>query len=257
MLPTPSTSHVDTTRIYDPAEDSFLLIGTLSADTECAFLKARFLASCPIPLVLEVGIGSGVVLAFVTQFAEHMFGSPHVMTLGFDINVHACTASLQTISKSCDSARQSGQPHAVPLGVMQSDLATACRPGTVDVLMFNPPYVPTSKLPLQGKLAETEVEGPVGRPFEHAKFAEDSRLLELSYAGGKDGMEVTARLLEQIPSLLSPRGVAYVLLCEGNKPEVVKESIRAWGDRWAVETINRSGKKAGWEKLQIVRIWRK
>jgi release factor glutamine methyltransferase len=89
-------------------------------------------------------------------------------------------------------------------------------------------------------------------------------LLELSYAGGLDGMEVTTRLLSQIPGMLSPRGIAYVLFCRGNRPEEVKRGIAAWeGGRregrewkWRAETVGSSGKTAGWEKLEIVRIWR-
>lgn len=116
--------------------------------------------------------------------------------------------------------------------------------GEVDVLIFNPPYVPTPTLP---KL--------VGDPGLSAWDA-DSHLLELSYAGGEDGMEVTNRLIENLPQILSLRGCAYVLLCAQNKPETVKKKIREWGDGWMVETVGCSGKKAGWEKLQIVRIWR-
>ena len=255
MLPTPSTSHVDTSRIYDPAEDSFLLIDTLSADTECSFLQARFSAPCPPPLVLEVGTGSGVVLAFITQFAEYIFGSPDIMAMGLDLNEYACKASLETIDQACKTVSQSH--HAVLLCMMQCDLASACRPGVVDVLVFNPPYVPTPNIPLQNKPNGVKVQGPVDKLSGPADFENNSRLLELSYAGGKDGMEVTARLLEQVPVLLSSRGVAYILLCEGNKPEEVKDFIQAWGTKWAVETVSRSGKQAGWEKLQVVRIWRK
>jgi len=47
-----------------------------------------------------------------------------------------------------------------------------------------------------------------------------------------------------------------VLLCAQNKPEAVKASIRAWSGNWCAETVGSSGKKAGWEKLVIVRIWR-
>ena len=69
-------------------------------------------------------------------------------------------------------------------------------------------------------------------------------------------METTNRLLTQIPDVLSERGIAYVLLCAQNKPEDVKARIRAWEGEWRVETVGESGKKGGWEKLQIVRIWR-
>lgn len=70
-------------------------------------------------------------------------------------------------------------------------------------------------------------------------------------------METTNRLLAQVPDVLSAKGVAYVLLCAQNKPEEVKSAIRELPHGpWQVETVGRSGKKAGWEKLQIVRIWR-
>jgi release factor glutamine methyltransferase len=68
---------------------------------------------------------------------------------------------------------------------------------------------------------------------------------------------VTNRMLEQVPEILSKgRGVAYVLLCAQNKPEVVKQRIKDWGSGWMAETVRASGKKAGWEKLVIVRIWK-
>lgn len=70
-------------------------------------------------------------------------------------------------------------------------------------------------------------------------------------------METTDRLLSQLSEILSPdRGVAYILLCAQNKPEEVKSRIKGWGTGWAVETVGTSGKKGGWEKLQIIRIWR-
>ena len=120
-------------------------------------------------------------------------------------------------------------------------------PGSVDVLIFNPPYVPTETLPTLPHLQEIE-----------DSYERDSQLLSLSYAGGVDGMVTTNRLLEQIPTVLSEKGVAYVLFCRQNRPEEVKEEIRQWQGmgKWNAETVGRSGKVAGWEKLEIVRIWR-
>jgi release factor glutamine methyltransferase len=67
---------------------------------------------------------------------------------------------------------------------------------------------------------------------------------------------VTNRMLEQIPHILSKgRGVGYMLLCAQNKPDIVKRQIRDWGSGWQAETVGTSGKKAGWERLHIVRIW--
>lgn len=249
MLPTPSTSHVDFERIYEPAEDSYLLLDTLSSASEKAFLSDRFKTSATrsSPLVVEIGTGSGVILSFVHAHALTLFGRSDVLTVGVDVNRYACQATEQTVQVAGAVPAQH-ESHGLYLGNVVGDLGCALRGGIVDVLIFNPPYVPTPELP--------EIPSSVvgERP---TTFEEDSVLLELSYAGGADGMETTDRLLDGLPELLTREiGCAYVLLCAQNKPEKVKERIRQLGEGWNVETVGSSGRKAGWEKLQIVRIWR-
>jgi len=137
-------------------------------------------------------------------------------------------------------------------------LGSAVRPHSVDVLVFNPPYVPSAELPepLRSETAN-RMSNLSSTEAGESRFEEDSRLLSLSYAGGKDGMEVTNRLLDQLPELLSlDRGMAYILLCKQNKPEQVMGRIRLWGLSWAVDVVGRSGRTGGWEKLQVLRIWR-
>lgn len=247
MLPTPSTSHVSFDNIYEPAEDSYLLLDTLSASSETEFLSTRFPPSTPSPLVLEVGVGSGVVLAFVAANAQTIFNRSDVAFLGSDVNTLAAKAATQTVDLAIAEIAPQIRPAPVSFGVAVADLASAVREKDVDVLIFNPPYVPTEDLP--APLDDTAMSSG-------AVFERDSKLLELSYAGGVDGMETTDRLLDQLPTILSERGVAYVLLCAQNKPEAVKASIRARPGGWNAETVGFSGKKAGWEKLVIVRIWR-
>jgi release factor glutamine methyltransferase len=247
MLPTPSTSHVSFDNIYEPAEDSYLLLDTLSASSETEFLSTRFPSSTPSPLVLEVGVGSGVVLAFVAANAQTIFNRSDVAFLGTDVNTLAAKAAAQTVDLALGGIAPGSRPAPTSFGVAVADLASAVREKEVDVLIFNPPYVPTEDLPMP--LDEAAMSS-------QAIFERDSKLLELSYAGGADGMETTDRLLDQLPSILSDRGVAYVLLCAQNKPEAVKASIRARPGGWSAETVGSSGKKAGWEKLVILRIWR-
>lgn len=245
MLATPSTSHVSYDTIYEPAEDSFLLLDALSANSEIDWLKSRFGNSkTRSPLVVEIGTGSGVVIAFTAAHAQSIFSRGDVITLGIDVNENACKATRETVLTAI-------KDYSVPkhqssyLGSVRCDLGQNILPHSVDVLIFNPPYVPTDELP-----------DILGRTEGRSKFEESSHLLALSYAGGKDGMETTQRLLQQLPQLLSPHGVAYVLLCAANKPDEVKTSIRVRGDGWEAETVRRSGKQAGWEKLEILRIWR-
>jgi release factor glutamine methyltransferase len=251
MLPTPSTSHVCFDRVYEPAEDSYLLLDTLSSPSEITFLNDRFdgKSSTP-PLVLEVGVGSGVVLAFVAANAGRIFGRHDVLTFGTDINSFACKAAAQTVRNAIE---ERDDQRSVFLDVVNGDLASAIRANSIDVFIFNPPYVP-AELP---DLSRHDQHNAIPEGKNATSFEQDSYLLELSYAGGEDGMVVTNRMLEQVPEILSEgRGVAYVLLCAQNKPEIVKQQIREWGTGWMAETVGSSGKKAGWENLVIVRIWR-
>lgn len=260
MLPTPNTSHVSFQRVYEPAEDSYLLLDTLSAESETSFLQSRFSPAQGggSPLVLEVGPGSGVVIAFIVAQAQHLFGTRDILATAVDVNAFACHATDGTVRKA--QAEESETAGRGWLGVARGDLTTPLRKECVDVLVFNPPYVPSEQMPVPPEswaAAEEASQTGEGR-FKDRKttFDEDSYLLALSYDGGRDGMETTERLLAELPETLSPRGCAYVLLCARNKPEEVKATVRALGPEWRALTVGDSGKKAGWEKLQIVRIWR-
>lgn len=270
MLPTPDTSHVSYSRVYEPAEDSFLLLDTLSSPSETAFLQQRFGPAShgdknndaddhrpppPPPLVVEVGTGSGVVLGFVHAHAGVIFGTRGVLTLGVDVNAFACGATAATAARAAADNRTT---HGTFLGAVRGDLLSPLRAGSADVIVFNPPYVPTDELPARDDarlLLAGAAEGS-GAMSASARFDRDSYLLSLSYAGGRDGMETTDRLIETLPGALSARGCAYLLLCAGNKPDEVKDRIRGFGPAWRVLTVGDSGKQAGWEKLQIIRIWR-
>ncbi|KUJ24091.1 uncharacterized protein LY89DRAFT_573118 [Mollisia scopiformis] len=249
MLPTPSTSHVDFERIYEPAEDSYLLLDTLSSETEKDFLRTRYSAAhSPSPLVVEVGTGSGVVLSFLNAHAQTILGRADILTFGIDVNRFACKATEQTVSVTSQEQITHDLSHGFYMGNILGDLTNTLKAGVVDILVFNPPYVPTAELP--------GIPSP-GENTTETSFADDSKLLALSYAGGVDGMEITDRLLLSLPEVLSHQtGCAYILLCAQNKPDKVKERIKGWGSGWKAETVSTSGKKGGWEKLQIIRIWR-
>ncbi|KAI9868735.1 MAG: S-adenosylmethionine-dependent methyltransferase [Trichoglossum hirsutum] len=254
MLPTPSTSHLTFHNIYEPAEDTFLLLDTLSSAPESRFLHSRFSTtpSAPPPLALEIGSGSGVVVAFLTAHARAILGRADLLTAATDVNAFACAATRSTV----EGARGDGDGggggggggEGVFLDAVLADLDAPLRPGEVDLLVFNPPYVPTPDVPPLPHL--------LTRPPADA-FDRDSHLLSLAYAGGPDGMATTDRLLRRLPDLLSCRdGVAYLLLCAQNCPSGVAARVKAWGPGWDVETVARSGMAAGWEKLQVLRIWR-
>lgn len=298
MLPTPSTAHVNYDQIYEPAEDSFLLLDTVSSEPEIAFLRSRFhpkssptaqkhgpstdvstsTSATASPLILEVGTGSGVVLAFVAANAGHILGRDDVLIVGTDVNKFACQAARSTILRACEGAPQrreqkSHDSHArigTMSAVLVASLTRPLRDGTVDLLIFNPPYVPSAAVPTQppaprfsftNNTMRRQMDGievvESKRRENDPPFERDVHLLSLSYEGGIDGMEVTNALLDELPRVLcSTRGVAYVLLCRQNKPEEVVERVRCWGRAWTAMIVNSSGNTAGWEKLVVVRIER-
>lgn len=179
--------------------------------------------------------------------------------MGVDINEHACRATAETVRGAVREAAaaavgEAGAAEGMYLGNCVGDLASAVRTGSVDVLVFNPPYVPTPDVPVLQD-GDGDAEAPKDRDEAYER---ESRLLALSYAGGRDGMEVTDRLLAEIPRVLSQRGSAFLLLCAQNKPEDVMRGVRGWegGGKWEAEVVGRSGMKGGWEKLVVVRIWR-
>src|SRR6266536_1380791 len=150
MLPTPSTSHVSFDTIYEPAEDSYLLLDTLSSPAETAWLHDRFDSVGPTPgpppIILEVGTGSGVVLAFLTANAKTIFGRQDVLTLGTDVNGNACRATEETVKIAVQDGGRQGTgigSAALHMSCLTADLCAPIRSEMVEILVFNPPYVPT------------------------------------------------------------------------------------------------------------------
>lgn len=210
MLSTPLTDNVDFDKVYEPAEDSFLLLDALEQEKD--YINSTF--KCPA--VLEIGTGSGVIASFM---ASSIVKSGY--TLVSDINPFACSGALNTASDNNCLAT---------LDAVRCSLTTAFRPGLVDILIFNPPYVPSSNVP----------DYP----------SDESKLLDLALDGGESGMEITNILLEELQTVLSYNGVAYIIFCASNHPEKVKAKMENRG--FTMEQV--IFRRAGWELLYVFKI---
>ncbi len=249
-LPTPSTSHITSQPVYPPSEDSYLLLDAFSLPSEVNFLSTRFPNSTPSPFLVEIGTGSGIVSAFLAAHAGQIFRRTDVLTMGLDVSFTANTVTNTTVDTACVEHESTA---AVFLGSATSDLTSALKLSCVDILVFNPPYVPTAEFPslstLRGAQQSVLVDSKSKEDYDMEEY-----LLSLTYAGGAKGMQTTDRLLDELHEVLSERGVLYLLLCASNKPAEVVERVTGMGRGWRMERVIE--RKAGWEILSIWRIYK-
>lgn len=180
----PSLEHLgsaDFERIYEPSDDTYLLVDALTADAP--ELRRRRPAVC-----IEVGSGSGCV---VTHLGSLL---PDAVLLAGDINRAAAAATTATAAAN-----------GVHIEALHMDLLTALRPGSVDVVIFNPPYVPTSRDELADAVANCD--------------------LSAAWAGGERGRDVLDRLLPVLGRALSSDGLFYLLGVAENDPQEIAELL--------------------------------
>ncbi|ORY82544.1 hypothetical protein BCR37DRAFT_392756 [Protomyces lactucae-debilis] len=226
MLPTPNLSHLkeaDYEHIYEPAEDSFLLLDALEADREVL----ETLPACP--LLVEIGPGSGVATAFVQSQLLSPVGRS-CLSIAVDINPLACRATLETCQRNARlyPGKNSCVQHT---DVVRGSLLDAlyCARG-IDILLFNPPYVPTMQ----------------------AEINTDGMHLASTWAGGQDGMSVTQQLLPRLQHVLSVSGVFYLVAVARNKPADLIRDAASIG----CEACMILERRAGREKLCVLRYRR-
>lgn len=151
------------TRVYQPAEDSALLASVATEEVDEA------------DRVLEVGTGSGYVAATVAE-------TTGASVIGSDVNPHACR-----------QARERG------VEAVRADLVAPFVDGAFDVVLFNPPYLPT--LPAD----------------------EWGDWMEVALSGGEDGRDVVEPFLESVGRVLAPGGFVLLLVSSLTGVESVAE----------------------------------
>jgi len=114
--------------IYEPSDDTWLFCDALLADFSDISARQPSLA-------LEIGPGSGAVCGYLAlSFAQRHLPVPAIIAC--DVNPLACLATLRTAAANDISV----------IDVVNCDLVGAMRgrlSGIVDIMLFNPPYVPT------------------------------------------------------------------------------------------------------------------
>jgi release factor glutamine methyltransferase len=180
----------DLNRVYQPAEDSRLLAETALGHVDDA------------DLVLDVGTGSGYVARRLT--AER--GAEVVAT---DVNPHACRQALEA-----------GLP------VVRADLLGPFRGDTFDVVVFNPPYLPTDP------------------------DREWGDWMERALSGGESGRGVVEPFLADLRRVLVPDGEAFLLVSSLTGVDAVRDCARTCG----LTTMEAAAESHPFERLVVLHL---
>ena len=144
------TNAFDPGQVYQPAEDTMLLLGAVLQEIR------------PYDQVLEIGTGSGVIAAALRKIVRSIVAT--------DINPHAAVYAWKQ-----------------DLTIIITDLLAGIQ-GSFDLIVFNPPYLPTSP---EERIADW---------------------LELALDGGESGRDVIERFLTDAGRVLAVDGRILLLI---------------------------------------------
>ena len=146
------------------------------------------------PVVVDIGTGCGNIVITLA------LNKPEALYLGIDVSTEAL-----------ELARE----NAVRLGVVDkvgfssSSLSELVEPESIDVVVTNPPYIPTE---------------------EYEKLPDKIKKYEprIALDGGRDGINVVESILEEVSLALKTGGLLFMEIgaTQGN---AIKELLNAWG----------------------------
>ncbi|KAL3312996.1 HemK methyltransferase member 2 [Cichlidogyrus casuarinus] len=183
MLPTPDVRTNE--NVYEPGQDSFLFLDAL--ESELPFLNTVLKPTT----IFEFGPGSGIISLFLSQ----NMSAPAFFHL-CDINIQACLLSKENFEANSSKA----------VDCICCDLSSPLSDSfkkKVDLIIFNPPYVPTTL----------------------DEFERSDDILIKSWSGGPCGRIVIDQFVEKCLDFLSVNGCLYLLLVKENLPNDVNSLI--------------------------------
>ncbi|XP_018835674.1 methyltransferase N6AMT1-like isoform X2 [Juglans regia] len=197
--------------VYEPCDDSFALVDALLAD------RNNLLEHHPT-LCMEVGCGSGyIITSLALMLGQKAAGVHYIAT---DVNPHAVRVTNETL-----------EAHGVHAELLATDIASGLEmrlAGLVDVMVVNPPYVPTP-------------QDEVGREG-----------IASAWAGGENGRRVIDKILPIADNLLSDKGWLYMVMLTANNPSEICLQMREKGYAARI-VIQRSTEE---ESLHVIKFWR-
>ena len=147
--------------VYEPAEDTFLLLESINIK--------------PNDEVLEIGTGSGIIALSCAMKGANVICS--------DINPYAIEITKQNYNENKHLLKGSFE-------IRQGNLFSVIKSDEkFDIIIFNPPYLPTKK--------DEKIGG--------------NEWLDIAVNGGKTGLKNTNNFLKQLPNYLKNNAKAYFI----------------------------------------------
>ena len=170
--------------VYDPAEDTFLLIEAITVT------KGDY--------VLEIGTGCGLIALECARLGANV-----VCT---DINPYAVDLSKYNFLMNKHLINGSFE-------VRDGDLFSVVKQKEVfDVVIFNPPYLPTLKRDLVGGYG----------------------WFDIATNGGVDGLKITTRFIDELPNFLKKEGHALFVFSSLSDLNKLESHIKKRGFRFKI-----------------------
>ena len=247
----------DYDNVYEPSDDTYLLIDAIGLDIDEKMMLNKGENNHAVAnngndtsgrmITLEIGCGTGVPTVYLAlrlrgihkDGDDNMSSSKEVERAETDfttisVKQHITHYITDINPDAIRIAKSTAEVNGLPMSDIQAfncDLASDIihtLQNKVDILLLNPPYVPTPN----------EEVGSSG--------------IEASWAGGTNGRVVLDRALPQIAQLLSfPNGVAYVVAVDDNYPEQIAQLMY---DRYGIQVVPWLRRRARNEFLTILKM---
>lgn len=185
----------DFNNVYEPAEDTFLMIDILKLEEEK--IKKHFISKNEDIFTAEVGCGSGFIsCCFLNFIKESNYLDKNYLHYCIDINQDALTLTTNLLTnydldKNCVFLNSN---------IFQSVT------DKLDIIIFNPPYVTTDNEELDNAQKMTDISA--------------------SWAGGPTGSDIIFNFIEQLSLVLKDDTIIYLLISEENEYEKIIQTMK-------------------------------
>ncbi|MBN2602774.1 MAG: methyltransferase [Candidatus Thermoplasmatota archaeon] len=172
--------------VYEPAEDTFQILETIKIS--------------PKKKLFELGTGCGIIALHCAYLGANVVCS--------DINPYAIELARKNFI--ANKHLLSGN-----VDIRYGDLFSVLHSKELfDVIIFNPPYLPTNNYDTVGKTG----------------------WFDIATDGGHIGLELTKRYIENVEKFLSPLGKAYVLISSLSKKDKINQIFSKCNLKYKIES---------------------